>query len=245
MNHRESAASHARIALLVGVACVQLLLVLSPLIELGKTAEVLRDEHDALRRGLQVAPVLAATQFFLLYLASSTLLLPGAALLSLTAGAVFGLPWGVAIASLASTLGGTVGMLVSRGLFADWAGQRAPAALRRIVDALDRQPVAWLLAARLVPFVPFWLVNAVFGLTRISARRFMAVSWIGMLPGSAAYVAIGTTVADRQMPEVVVSPMQLTAAWTLWVLTAAGMVAAAVAIHRDRTAQRTRDDDRA
>jgi uncharacterized membrane protein YdjX (TVP38/TMEM64 family) len=73
----------------------------------------------------------------------------------------------------------------------------------------------------------------------------MAVSWIGMLPGSAAYVAIGTTVADRQMPEVVVSPMQLTAAWTLWVLTAAGMVAAAVAIHRDRTARRTRDDDRA
>lgn len=190
-----------------------------------RSVEALRAEHLAIQRDFANAPLLALVDFFFVYVASSILLLPGSALLSLSAGAVFGPVTGTLIASIASTLGALLAFLAVRVLAADWVMRRAPARLRSGLQAVDRGAALWLVAARLVPFVPFFAVNAFFALTRMRPRTFAWLSWISMLPGTFAYVSIGAEFARLGVGETIMSPMQLVSPLVFWSLTLAGVAA--------------------
>jgi pyruvate/2-oxoglutarate dehydrogenase complex dihydrolipoamide dehydrogenase (E3) component/uncharacterized membrane protein YdjX (TVP38/TMEM64 family) len=146
------------------------------------TIEAYRDSH----------PVQAALGFFALYVVVTGLSLPGAAVLTLVAGAVFGLLWGVVIVSFASSIGATLAFLASRYLLRDWVQGKFGDKLKPINDGIAREGAFYLFALRLVPAFPFFVINLVMGLTPIKTRTFYWVSQVGMLAGTIVYVYAGT-----------------------------------------------------
>jgi pyruvate/2-oxoglutarate dehydrogenase complex dihydrolipoamide dehydrogenase (E3) component/uncharacterized membrane protein YdjX (TVP38/TMEM64 family) len=134
----------------------------------------------------------AVAAFFAIYVAVTGLSLPGATILTLVAGAVFGLLWGVVIVSFASTLGATLAFLASRYLLRDWVQARFGDKLKAINEGVARDGAFYLFALRLVPAFPFFAVNLLMGLTPIRTWTYMWVSQLGMLAGTIAYVYAGT-----------------------------------------------------
>jgi len=133
--------------------------------------------------------------FFLLYLAVAALSMPGAAILTLAGGAVFGLGWGLLLVSFASTLGATVSFWLARFVLRDAVQARFGQRLADINRGLAREGAVYLLSLRLIPVVPFFLINLAMGLTTLRAWTFYWVSQLGMLPATAVYVNAGTQLA--------------------------------------------------
>ena len=140
----------------------------------------------------QANPLLTAAIFFAVYVAVTGLSLPGAAILTLVAGAIFGLLWGTIIVSFASSIGATLAFLASRYLLRDWVQARFGDKLKPINEGVAREGAFYLFALRLVPAFPFFVINLVMGLTPIKTRTFYWVSQVGMLAGTIAYVYAGT-----------------------------------------------------
>ena len=141
---------------------------------------------------VQEHPLQAAAMFFAIYVGVTGLSLPGAAILTLVAGATFGLIWGTVIVSFASSLGATLAFFASRYLLRDWVKGKFGDKLKPIDDGIAREGAFYLFALRLVPAFPFFVINLVMGLTSIKARTFYWVSQVGMLAGTLAYVYAGT-----------------------------------------------------
>ena len=137
-------------------------------------------------------PLATGLAFFAIYVAVTGLSLPGATILTLVAGAVFGLPWGVVIVSFASSIGATLAFLASRYLLRDWVQQRFGDRLKGINEGVAREGGFYLFALRLVPAIPFFAINLLMGLTLIKVRTFYGVSQLGMLAGTIVYVYAGT-----------------------------------------------------
>ena len=137
-------------------------------------------------------PLQAAAVFFAIYVVVTGLSLPGAAILTLVAGALFGLLWGVVIVSFASTIGATLAFLASRFLLRDWVQAKFGEKLRTINAGVEKEGAFYLFALRLVPAFPFFLINLVMGLTKMPTRTYFWVSQVGMLAGTIAYVYAGT-----------------------------------------------------
>jgi uncharacterized membrane protein YdjX (TVP38/TMEM64 family) len=135
--------------------------------------------------------------FVPLYVAVTVFLLP-AVILTLGAGAVFGVARGVLLVSIAATLGATAAFLVGRYLARDWVAKRVAESprLRGIDEAVGREGWKIVLLTRLSPAFPFVLLNYVFGLTRVSLRHYVVASWIGMMPGVVLYAYIGSLAGD-------------------------------------------------
>lgn len=133
---------------------------------------------------------------FLIYVAVTGLSLPGAAVLTLTCGWFFGFWRGVLLVSFASTTGATVAFLVSRFLLRDSIQQRFGDRLATFNQALEREGAFYLFMLRLIPAVPFFVINVVMGLTPVRIRTYWWVSQIGMLPGTAVYVYAGASVPN-------------------------------------------------
>ena len=140
----------------------------------------------------QAHPVQTGAIFFAVYVTVTGLSLPGAAILTLVAGAIFGLLWGVIIVSFASSLGATLAFLASRYLLRDWVQAKFGDKLKPINEGVAREGAFYLFALRLVPAFPFFVINLVMGLTPIKTRTFYWVSQVGMLAGTIAYVYAGT-----------------------------------------------------
>jgi pyruvate/2-oxoglutarate dehydrogenase complex dihydrolipoamide dehydrogenase (E3) component/uncharacterized membrane protein YdjX (TVP38/TMEM64 family) len=176
--------------------------------ELGRwlTLEQLKASRDALAAGVQARPLASAGAFFAVYVAATALSIPGAVILTLAAGALFGLGWGLLLVSFASSLGALLAFLVARHLLRDMVQARFGTALAPINEGMQRDGTLYLLTLRLVPLFPFWLINLLMGLTPISAVRFYVVSQLGMLPGTAVYVNAGTQLAAISSPGDVLSP---------------------------------------
>ncbi|MCL4744703.1 MAG: FAD-dependent oxidoreductase [Burkholderiaceae bacterium] len=147
--------------------------------------------------------------FFLAYVAVTALSLPGAALMTLLAGAVFDLLLGVVIVSFASTIGATLAFLSSRFLFRDSVQSRFGDKLAAINRGVEKEGAFYLFTLRLVPVFPFFLVNLVMGLTTITARTFFWVSQGGMLLGTIVYVNVGTQLAQLDSLGGILSPAVL------------------------------------
>lgn len=151
----------------------------------------LKAQQAALDARVEAHPWQAAMLFFLAYVAITGLSLPGAALMTLLAGALFGLLEGFLLVSFASTLGATLAMLSSRFLLRDWVQARFGRRFEGIDDGVRREGAFYLFALRLVPLFPFFLINLAMGLTRLPVRTFWWVSQLGMLPGTLVYVNAG------------------------------------------------------
>jgi uncharacterized membrane protein YdjX (TVP38/TMEM64 family) len=134
----------------------------------------------------------------LVYVAVTGLSLPGAAVLTLAYGWYFGFLSGVVLVSFASTAGATLAFLLSRFLFRAVIQHRFGDRLDKFNRALEREGPFYLFTLRLIPAVPFFVINAVMGLTPIRLRTFWWVSQLGMLPGTAVYVYAGSTVPNLQ-----------------------------------------------
>ena len=129
------------------------------------------------------------------YVSVAALSLPGAAILTLGAGVLFGLPAGTIIASFASSIGATLAMLAARFVLRDSVQSRFGDRLKAINQGVEKDGAFYLFALRLVPVFPFFVINLVMGLTKIPAHTFYWVSQVGMLAGTIVYVNLGTQLA--------------------------------------------------
>ena len=136
-------------------------------------------------------PLLTALVFFLIYVVTTALSLPGAAVLTLLSGAIFGLVHGLLLASFASTIGATLAFVLSRTLLRDWVSKKFANHLETINRGVKKDGPFYLATLRLIPAVPFFVINLVMGLTAMHVRTFAWVSQLGMLPGTAVYVNAG------------------------------------------------------
>lgn len=162
-----------------------------------------QDELIALR---DARPVLLSAVYFLIYVGVTALSLPGAAIMTLAGGAIFGLGWGFLLVSFASTLGATLAMLVARFLLHDWVRQRFNRQMDKLDSGIQREGAFYLFALRLVPAVPFFVLNLAMGLTKMKVRTFWWVSQLGMVAGTLVYVNAGTQLAQISSPGDVLSP---------------------------------------
>jgi pyruvate/2-oxoglutarate dehydrogenase complex dihydrolipoamide dehydrogenase (E3) component/uncharacterized membrane protein YdjX (TVP38/TMEM64 family) len=144
-------------------------------------------------------PWQASGAYFLAYVAVTGLSLPGATVMTLLGGAVFGLLWGTILVSFASSLGATLAFLASRFLLRDWVQARFGDRLRAINAGVEREGAFYLFALRLVPAFPFFVINLVMGLTPLRTRTFYWVSQVGMLAGTIVYVYAGTQLGEFRL----------------------------------------------
>jgi pyruvate/2-oxoglutarate dehydrogenase complex dihydrolipoamide dehydrogenase (E3) component/uncharacterized membrane protein YdjX (TVP38/TMEM64 family) len=151
-------------------------------------------------------PVAVLASFFGIYVAVTALSLPGAAILTLLAGAVFGLWVGLVLVSFASSIGATLAMLSSRYLLRSSVQARFPKQLADINQGVQREGAFYLFTLRLVPLFPFFVINLLMGLTTMRAATFYGVSQIGMLAGTAVYVNAGTQLAQIKSLAGILSP---------------------------------------
>ena len=160
------------------------------------TLDYFEAQRAAINAEVQARPLRSALLFFGAYAAVTALSLPGAAVMTLVAGAVFGLLWGTVIVSFASTLGATLAFLSSRFLLRDWVQQKFGDRLKPVNDGIAREGAFYLFALRLVPVFPFFAVNLLMGLTTIRSWTYAWVSQLGMLAGTVVYVYAGTQLGE-------------------------------------------------
>lgn len=167
---------------------------------------MLKSQHQALQALVQAHPLSGAALFFLGYMLATALSVPGAAVLTLAAGAIFGLWWGTLIASFAASAGATLAFLSARFLLRDVVQQRFGQRLKPINDGMARDGALYLLTLRLLPVVPFVLINLLMGLTSIRLWTYYWVSQFGMLAGALVYVYAGTQLAQISSLRDILSP---------------------------------------
>jgi pyruvate/2-oxoglutarate dehydrogenase complex dihydrolipoamide dehydrogenase (E3) component/uncharacterized membrane protein YdjX (TVP38/TMEM64 family) len=160
------------------------------------TLDGLKGSMDQFTQYKAESPLLVIGGFFLLYVLVTALSLPGATILTLAAGAFFGLVEGLLIASFASTIGATLAFLVSRYLLRDTIKQRFPERLAAIDAGVEKEGGFYLFTLRLVPVFPFFLINLLMGVTSLKSWTYYWVSQVGMLAGTFVFVNAGTQLAQ-------------------------------------------------
>ena len=159
------------------------------------------DAEASLRALVDDRPLAAFAAAGAVYVLVTALSLPGALFLTLIVGWMFGFWRGLLLVSFASSVGATLAFLLARYLFRDSIRAKFGQRLRTFEENLDRDGPFYLFTLRLIPAVPFFVVNIVMALTPVAARTFYWVSQVGMLPGTAAYVYAGSTIDLRRVAE--------------------------------------------
>jgi uncharacterized membrane protein YdjX (TVP38/TMEM64 family) len=144
--------------------------------------------------------------FMVVYIFQTVLLLPGAAILSLAAGAIFGTAIGVICVIIAATLGAVLAFLATRYMFRDAVMKRFGSRLEGINKELEDRGFNYLLFLRLVPLFPFFLINLAAGLTRLPLRTFIIGTMLGIIPGGFVYVNAGANLASVDSLSGIASP---------------------------------------
>lgn len=166
----------------------------------------LQESRADFDRLLAEHPLATAGAFFAIYVAVTALSLPGAAIMTLAGGALFGLGWGLLLVSFASSLGATLAFLVARYLLRSSLQQRFGQRLAAIDRGVDKDGAFYLFALRLVPAFPFFVINLLMGLTAMRTLTFYWVSQVGMLPGTVVYVNAGTQLGQLDSLSGLLSP---------------------------------------
>jgi len=170
------------------------------------TFENIKAQQATLAGWYRAYPAQTVAGFFLLYVAVTSMSIPGAAVLTLVAGAIFGLGLGALIVSFGAALGATIAFLLSRFVLRDWVRARNAATLERIDRGVQKEGALYLFTLRLIPAVPYFLINLLMGLTAMRAWTFYWVSQLGMLPGTLVYANAGTQLAAIDSPSRILSP---------------------------------------
>jgi uncharacterized membrane protein YdjX (TVP38/TMEM64 family) len=170
------------------------------------TLDYIKESQERLA-ALYVKNTAAVIAFYMaIYILAASLSLPGAVILTLAGGALFGLLVGTIVVSFASTIGATLACLVSRFILRDWIQKKFGDKLRTINEGVEREGAFYLFTMRLIPVIPFWLINLAMGLTKMPLRTFFWVSQIGMLGGTIVYVNAGKELAKIDSPAGILSP---------------------------------------
>ena len=194
-----------KLGLLVAIAC---LIGAFFIFDLGQylSLEYIKAEQASLLAQVEANPLYAGAMFFIIYIAVTALSLPGAAIMTLVAGALFGLGWGLLLVSFASTIGATLAMLVSRFVLRDQVASRFRDRMEKIDRGIEKDGAFYLFTLRLVPAFPFFVINLVMGLTKIPVLTYFFVSQLGMLAGTAVYVNAGTQLGQIESLSGILSP---------------------------------------
>jgi pyruvate/2-oxoglutarate dehydrogenase complex dihydrolipoamide dehydrogenase (E3) component/uncharacterized membrane protein YdjX (TVP38/TMEM64 family) len=176
--------------------------------DLGRyfSLEFFKSQQAAIDAYYQAHPLRTLLIYFLIYVTVTALSLPGAAIMTLAGGALFGLLVGTVVISFASSIGATAAFLVSRFLLRDWVQARFGEKLKAVNEGVAREGGFYLFTLRLVPIFPFFVINLVMGLTPMPAGRFYWVSQLGMLAGTLVYVNAGTQLARIESAAGILSP---------------------------------------
>jgi pyruvate/2-oxoglutarate dehydrogenase complex dihydrolipoamide dehydrogenase (E3) component/uncharacterized membrane protein YdjX (TVP38/TMEM64 family) len=196
---------------LVIVAVLVALVVAFFAFDLGRflSLEYLKSRQAEFAALAEQQPVMVSGVFFAIYVAVTALSLPGAAIMTLAAGALFGNAWGLLLVSFASSIGATLAFLAARYLLRDSIQSKFSARLADIDKGIEKDGAFYLFTLRLVPLIPFFVINLVMGLTKMRAWTFYWVSQIGMLAGTAVYVNAGTQLAKIDSLQGILSPALL------------------------------------
>lgn len=170
------------------------------------TLSYLKAQRAEFQVYFQENPFLTSAIFMGLYITATAQSLPGAALLTLAAGALFGLLWGTIMVSFASTIGATLSFLTARFLLRDWVQEKFGEKLKAINRGVENEGAFYLLTLRLVPAFPFFMINLLMGLTPIRTIVYFFVSQIGMFPGTVVYVNAGTQLGELESVGGILSP---------------------------------------
>lgn len=225
--------SYNRKKIVIALACVGgLALFFSFDVQRFLTLETLKTNRRALEAYHAAHPVTMAAGFMALYIVQTALSLPGAAVLSLAAGAIFGSVLGTFYAIVAATIGATLAFLVTRYLLRDVVQNRFGDRLEGINRELERRGWNYLLFLRLVPVFPFFLINLAAGLTRLPLRTFFLGTMLGIIPGGFVYVNAGASLATIDSLSAVASP-RVIASFALL-----GLLALVPALYRKFTNQK-------
>jgi uncharacterized membrane protein YdjX (TVP38/TMEM64 family) len=194
---------------LVALAALAIILFFS--FDLGRflTLAALKANHQALLEYSSAHRLFTVAAFMTIYIVQTALSLPGAAILSLAAGALFGTLLGTISANIAATIGATLAFLVTRYLLRDLVLGRFGSRLEGINRELENRGFNYLLFLRLVPVFPFFLINLAAGLTRLPLRTFFLATMLGIIPGGFVYVNAGASLATVDSLADVASPRVL------------------------------------
>ncbi|MCC6987839.1 MAG: FAD-dependent oxidoreductase, partial [Acidobacteria bacterium] len=200
-----------RLTRLVVVGAIGVLVVAFFALDLGRFAslDAVKTHQAAVEAYRVVHPWQTAGVFFAVYVLVAAASLPGAAIMTLAAGALFGVVTGTLLVSFASSLGATLAFLTSRFVLRDAVQRRFGDRLKAMNAGVEREGAFYLFTLRLVPIFPFFLVNLLMGLTPIAAATFYGVSQVGMLPATVVYVNAGTQLAQLEGLTGILSPALL------------------------------------
>ena len=178
------------------------------------TLDNIRTQHEALLSFYQESPWLVSSIFFFAYITVTALSLPGAAVMTLAAGALFGFWIGFFLVSFASTIGATLAFLISRYLIGSWVQEKYKKQLAAFNEGFRKEGLFYLFGMRLMPVFPFFLINILMGLTPVKVWHYYIVSQLSMIPGTMIYVFAGTELGKLSSVSDILSP-QIIIAFTL------------------------------
>ena len=170
------------------------------------TLDYLKAEKDNILASYEQSKLVTIAVYMLIYITVTALSLPGAVIMTLAGGVVFGVLEGTIIISFASTIGATLAFLVSRFILRDSIQTKFGDKLKAINDGMDKEGAFYLFTLRLIPAFPFFVINLVMGITRIKVSQFFLVSQIGMLPGTIVFVNAGSQLAAIDSLAGILSP---------------------------------------
>ena len=175
------------------------------------TLSYLKASRDTLFSLYQQHRVQFLAGYFAVYVLVTALSIPGAAVMTLAGGAIFGLLTGTVLVSFASTIGATLAFLIARFLLRDWVEKRFGDKLQTINEGIEREGAFYLFTLRLIPAFPFFVINVVMGVTRMDVFTYFWVSQLGMLPGTVAYVNAGMELGKIDSLSGILSPRLIAA----------------------------------
>jgi len=173
------------------------------------TLDQLKNQQVALEDYRSSHPVLVASMYVTAYIIIAALSLPGATIMTLTGGAIFGVFWGTLFANISATIGATLAFLIARFVLGDWIQTKFGERIDSINKGIEQDGAFYLFSLRLVPLFPFFIINVVMGLTKLKTLTFFWVSSIGMIAGAAVYANAGTQLAKLDSLSGIASPALL------------------------------------
>ena len=171
--------------------------------------DYLKSSQQSFERLYAGQPLKVITLYFVVYVAVTALSFPGAVILTLAGGAIFGLGWGTLIISFASSVGATLAFLMARFVLRDSIEARFGPRLAEFNQGLEKEGAFYLFSLRLVPLVPFFVINLLMGLTQMKVSTYYWVSQLGMLAGTLVYVNAGTQLGQLDSLQGILSPALL------------------------------------
>jgi len=197
-----------KIVVLIVIVCLVLVVKIFHL-DQYLTLSYLKESLDTFKALYENHGVTVIAGYFVIYILTTSLSLPGASPLGIAGGALFGFWTATIVVSFASTIGATLACLVSRYLLRDWIQSRFGDRIAKVNEGIEKEGAFYLFTLRLIPAFPFWMINLAMGLTKMSLIKFYWVSQIGMLPGTMVFVNAGKELAKIESVKGIFSPSMI------------------------------------